>query len=431
MLDNANITLDQLRVGLYIHLDLKWFEHPFAFNHFKIKNEQQIKTIRSLGLKAVRCNPALSEVTIPPQRRPQDTPQQTQAAPEADLEDISLSPALAAKYVMMERIQQQRTTAVRIENAFVNTANTIRDIDKNLFSKPSETVRQAAQLVTQIADSIISEPELAIHVMGDKMGGEELYFHTLNVTILSMMMARDIKLPQAVAGVLGMGALFHDIGCKEIPNKIRLKMEPLTQSERHFNELHVQYGIDIGRRLQFAPSTLAIIGEHHELFDGSGYPAKRKGESIGLLSRIVVIANHYDELCNPANINDAMTPHEALSLMFAKLRNKFDPKLLQVFIRCLGVYPPGTIVQLSNGVIGMITTINTAKPMKPMIMIYDADVPKEEAILVDMERETDVNIAKAIRPAQVPREIYNYLSPRKRVSYYFDAGQPGQEAVAR
>ncbi|NMM27635.1 MAG: DUF3391 domain-containing protein [Glaciimonas sp.] len=429
MLDNANITMDQLRVGLYIHLDLKWFEHPFAFNHFKIKNEQQIKTIRSLGLKAVRCNPTLSEVPLPPQRRPQDTPQQ--AALIAEPEDISLSPALAAKYVMMERIQQQRTAAVRIENAFVNTANTICDIDKNLFSKPSETVRQAAQLVTQIADSIISEPELAIHVMGDKMGGEELYFHTLNVTILSMMMARDIKLPQAVVGVLGMGALFHDIGCKEIPNKIRLKMEPLTQSERHFNELHVQYGIDIGRRLQFAPSTLAIIGEHHELFDGSGYPAKRKGESIGLLSRIVVIANHYDELCNPVNINDAMTPHEALSLMFAKLRNKFDPKLLQVFIRCLGVYPPGTIVQLSNGVIGMITTINTAKPMKPMIMIYDADVPKEEAILVDMERETDINIAKAIRPAQVPREIYNYLSPRKRVSYYFDAGQPGQEAVAR
>ena len=175
-----------------------------------------------------------------------------------------------------------------------------------------------------------------------------------------------------------------------------------------------------------APAALAIIREHHELFDGSGYPAKLKGEAIGLLSRIVAIANYYDELCNPLNIADALTPHEALSLMFAKLRSKFDPKLLQVFIRCLGVYPPGTIVQLSNGVIGMVATVNTARPMKPMVMVYDADVPKEEAILVDMEHETDVNIAKAIRPAQVPREIYNYLSPRKRVSYYFDAAQPAR-----
>jgi hypothetical protein len=126
-------------------------------------------------------------------------------------------------------------------------------------------------------------------------------------------------------------------------------------------------------------------------------------------------------LCNPLILADALTPHEALSLMFAKLRGKFDPKLLQVFIRCLGVYPPGTIVQLSNGAIGMVATVNTARPMKPTVVVYDADVPKEEAILLDMERETEVNIAKAVRPAQVPREVYNYLSPRKRVSYYFDA----------
>jgi hypothetical protein len=126
----------------------------------------------------------------------------------------------------------------------------------------------------------------------------------------------------------------------------------------------------------------------------------------------------------------ALTPHEALSIMFAKLRAKFDPKLLQVFIRCLGVYPPGTIVQLSNGVIGMVATVNTAKPMRPMVVIYDANIPKDEAILVDMERETDLNIVKAIKPAQVPQEVYRYLSPRKRVSYYFDAGKSAQETPA-
>jgi hypothetical protein len=205
----------------------------------------------------------------------------------------------------------------------------------------------------------------------------------------------------------------------------------LLPAERNLYEMHVQYGSDIGQKLHLAPAVQAILREHHEFVDGSGYPGKLKGDAIGLLSRIVAIANHYDDLCNPVNITDALTPHEALSLMFAKLRSKFDPKLLQVFIRCLGVYPPGTIVQLSNGVIGMVTTINTTKPMKPMVMIYDADVPKEEAILVDMEHETEVNIAKAVRPAQVAREVYNYLSPRKRVSYYFAVGKPGQEAIPR
>lgn len=425
MPDNSNLTMDQLRVGLYIVLDLKWFEHPFAFSHFKIKSEEQIKTLRSLGLKTVRYNPNLSDISPPLQGALSTKLQQPSMEAQPDL-----SPVLEAKRAMMERVQAQREAAARIENAFINTAKTIHEVEKNLFSRPAETVRQATQLVTQIAESILCAPELAIHVMGDKMGGEELYFHSLNVTMLSMMMARDIQLPQEVVGVLGLGALFHDVGRKNIPNQILMKLEPLTQAERNLYEMHCQYGIDIGQRLQFAPPILAIIREHHELFDGSGYPRKLKGETTGLLSRIVVIANYYDELCNPANINDAMTPHEALSMMFAKLRSKFDPKLLQVFIRCLGVYPPGTIVQLSNGVIGMIATVNTAKPMKPVIVIYDATIPKDEAIMVDLAQETDFNIVKAIRPAQVPREIYTYLSPRKRVSYYFDAGTPAQGTAA-
>ena len=421
MSDTPTIATDQLKIGLYIFLDLRWFEHPFPFGHFKIKSEEQIKIIRGLGLKEVRYNPVLSDLSAPP----------STALHQPAAQDASpyIAQALEAKRVMIERIKIQREAAARIEHAFVNTAKTVREVEKNIYANPADTVHQATALVTQIADSILCAPELALHVMGDKTGGEELYFHSLNVTMLSMMVARDIKLPQEVVGTLGMGALFHDLGRKEIPNKILMKLEPLTQAEQHLYEMHCQYGVEIGKRLEFSAPVLKIILEHHEFFDGSGYPHKLKGESIGLLSRIVALANHYDELCNPLIIANALTPHEALSIMFAKLRNKFDPKLLQVFIRCLGVYPPGTIVQLSNGVIGMVATVNTLKPMKPMLVIYDATIPKEEAILVDMARETDLNISKAIRPAQVPLEIYNYLSPRKRVSYYFDAAQHGLQAT--
>jgi len=422
MPDQTRITMDQLRVGLYVHLDLRWFEHPFPFGQFKIKTEEQIRTIRGLGLESVRYDPAQSDMKVEqPASIPKPSP------PEQQKTSDVIARGLAAKQALIERIKVQREAAARIENAFINTAKTVREIDKNIFSHPVETVHNATQLVSQIAESILSAQELAIHVMGDKMGGEELYFHSLNVTMLSLMMARDLGLPQEVINVLGIGALFHDIGHKEIPSRILLKTEALTPAERHLFETHCEHGVELGQRLQFAPPTLAIIRDHHELFDGTGYPRMLKGEKIGMLARIVVIANHYDELCNPANIANALTPHEALSTMFARLRSKFDPKLLQVFIRCLGVYPPGTIVQLSNGVIGMVATVNTAKPMKPMVVIYDAEIPKDEAILIDLERDTDLNIAKAIRPLQVPSEIYNYLSPRKRVSYYFDPAKQGQE----
>lgn len=423
MTDKSIISIDQLQVGLYIHLDLKWFEHPFAFSHFKIKNEEQLATIRSLGLKSVRYDPALSDVG--PASADTAAPGAQPTAPAAAASTAAMSPELAAKRAMMAQIKAQRENAARIENAFVNTAKALRDIDKNLFSQPAESLQKAGQVVTQIVDSILSAPELAIHVMGDKTGGEEIYHHSLNVTTLSMMIARDIKLPQEVASVLATGALLHDVGHKNISEKVLTKMDPLTQAEKHLYEMHCHYGVEIGERLGFPRATLGIIRDHHEFFDGTGYPNGLKGEAIGVLPRIVAIANFYDELCNPTNIAAALTPHEALSLMFAKLRSKFDPKLLQVFIRCLGVYPPGTMVQLSNGVIGMVVTVNTARPMKPVVVIYDAGVPREEAILVDMDRECDFNIAKSMRPAQVPREIYHYLSPRKRVSYFFDATKAG------
>ena len=426
--DGVFIAVDQHEVGMYVHLDLKWFEHPFAFNNFKIKDEEQLAVIRGLGLQKVRYESARSDrkVLSAAVAAPAVEPPVGAATP-----PLAEHPALAAKRALIERIREQREAAARIEHAFVDTAKTIQNVEKNLLTHPEQTVRQASELVGQIADSILSAPDLAIHVMGDKVGGEELYFHALNVTMLALMVARDIKLPQEAIQALGMGALFHDVGRREIPNRILMKQEPLTLAEQNFYAQHCQYGQNIGKTLGFVPATQAIIYQHHELFDGSGYPEKLKGEAIHPLARIVALANTYDELCNPGNLADALTPHEALATMFARLRGKFDPKLLQVFVRCLGVYPPGTIVQLSNGVVGMVATINTAKPMKPMVVVYDADIPKEEAILVDMEHETEANIARAIRPAQLPREIYNYLSPRKQVSYYFDAGKPAQEAGRR
>jgi putative nucleotidyltransferase with HDIG domain len=491
MPEQFTISVDQLRIGLYVYIDVKWFEHPFAFNNFKIKSEDQITTIRGLGLQSVRYDPERSDVrppakvvgpaeprqtpaafiesrpkpTAPSEAPPQPAaaaePQSQQAAPAGPPQkpaappdpqpqpaapDASqpkpavpvesqkpaapseprqqLPPALQAKRELIERIKQQREATARIEGAFVDTAATIRDINSNLFTRPAETVGQATRLVGQIAESILTAPELAVYLMGDKVGGEEMYFHSLNVTMLSLMIARDIHLPAQVVNVLGIGALFHDIGRTDIPDRILLKTDPWTKAERDLYELHCQYGVQIAKRLQLAPGAIAIVQDHHELFDGSGYPRHLSGEAAGLLARIIAMVNYYDNLCNPTDFASALTPHEALSQMFAKLRGKFDPKLLQVLVRCLGVYPPGTIVQLSNGILGMVATINAARPMKPTIVIYDADVPKEEAILVDMDSETEVNIAKAIRPAQLPPQVYNYLSPRKHVSYYFDARHP-------
>jgi len=159
MAETLTIPIDQLQLGLYVHLDLKWFEHPFAFSHFKIKSQDQLDALHALGLSHIRYDPAQSDVA--PAAVPAPPPVEKPAAPPAE------SPMLAAKRAMMERIRKQRQDAARIEQAFAKSGETIRAIERNLFSRPEETMRLAGQLVDQITDSFLAMPELAIHVMGE------------------------------------------------------------------------------------------------------------------------------------------------------------------------------------------------------------------------------------------------------------------------
>ena len=220
---------------------------------------------------------------------------------------------------------------------------------------------------------------------------------------------------------LGVGALLHDIGLADIPDRIARPRHELTAPERHLRELHCDYGVRIGRQIGLPDPVLRIIAQHHELADGSGYPKGLKGEQIDPAARIVSLVNYYDNLCNPADLAKAMTPHEALSLMFAQRRAKFDARALQVMIRCLGVYPPGSVVRLSNDALALVSSVNPQRPLRPWVTVFDPQVPRDEAIMLDLDEEPDINITKALRPIHLPPEVYEYLSPRKRVTYYFDA----------
>lgn len=412
----------ELRVGLYVQLDLGWLEHPFAFSRFKIASEDDIRTLQGLGLEKVRYSPELSDEDVALAVSAQPVPEPRAEVPSAQAKLVS--PVMLAKQAMLAKIRQRREAAERVEKAFTATVHSLRTIERQVYSKPTEMREVTTRLVSHIAQSLLSAPEVVIQVIGDKPGGEELYLHSLNVATLAMIVARELALAPDVVNVLGMGALLHDMGKHEIPDRILHKSGPLLPAERHLAEQHPVYGVVMAQRMHLPDAGLAIIADHHELFDGSGYPRHLKGQEVSLLARIVVITNYFDGLCNPPDIHDAMTPHEALSHMFSRMQAKFDPSLLKVFIRCLGVYPPGTVVQLSNGSIGMVSSVNTQRPMKPIVLVHDERVPRDEALMLDLGEEASLNISKAIRPAQVPPEILSYLSPRARVSYFFDCKAP-------
>ena len=398
---------------MYVQLDLPWTDHPFAFSSFKIKSPEQLAALQALGLTTIHYNPAKSDA--------KPLPISVDAAASAVAKPHGDDAIYQVKRARIERLVAQQARAAASEREFVSSARAVKAINQNLFAKPEEARQGAEALVQTIADSMLTESDLSLHLMKDKVGGEEVYIHALNVTLLSMMLAKELKAPPSAIRLLGMGAMFHDAGKHEIPDRIVRKSEALTKPEQSLLQMHCAYGVETGRKMGLPKEALQIIGQHHEHMDGSGYPAGLKGNDFYLLARIVAIANTYDNLCNPSRPSQALTPYEALSLMYAQQRGNFDATSLTTFVRAMGIYPPGTIVVLSNDSVGMVVSVNSAKALKPTVLLYDPLVPREQAILVDLESETEVSISRALKPEQLPQQIFEYLSPRRRVTYYFDS----------
>ena len=214
---------------------------------------------------------------------------------------------------------------------------------------------------------------------------------------------------------------FHDIGKSRIDHKVLIKEKNLTKAELDFLHLHPKYGVDILAPSDAFPKlSLVIVYQHHEACDGSGYPKGSLGPQIHLLSKIVALVNVYDNLCNRRRQADSLTPYEALSHMFARQKAALDEKLLSSFIGILGIYPPGTVVQLNNGGIGMVIAVNPKNQLHPNIVLYDPEIPKKDALIIDMQEESDLQIIQSIRPSALPKEIFDYLSPRSRINYFVD-----------
>ncbi|MBI1891944.1 MAG: DUF3391 domain-containing protein [Burkholderiales bacterium] len=417
--DSQLISIDKVRIGMFIRLDLSWFQHSFPMNSFKIISQKQIDELKALDLKHIRYIPSKSDPVSP--RAPEPSTQQAPAAPAPPNATVYAN-ITDAKRARLEQLEKQREQIKRCEEKFVHAATTVKNIDKNIFSRPQETIAEAGKLVNTMAEAFLTDNDTIMHLIQKNFGEEEMYFHSLNVSVLAMMLAHELKCTHDQIKVVGSAALFHDLGKVDVPSKVLLKTEALTKPEQDLYNLHTRYGYEIAKKAGMGNAVLDAIVHHHEYMDGTGYPDKLKGEAIPLITRIVTIANVYDNLCNHVDPSQSLTPHEALSKMYAHRRAQFDPAALTTMVRCLGVYPPGTLVRLSNEAVGLVMNVNIGKPLRPRVLVYDPEIPKDSAIILDLAEESaDLGVTASIRPGQLPRAIYDYLSPRKRVTYYYDS----------
>jgi putative nucleotidyltransferase with HDIG domain len=301
-----------------------------------------------------------------------------------------------------------------------NEAATSWKTAANLVLTQPEAARATAEALTRaLLDKMMVDGELCIRVLAEAQA-DRASAHALNVAVVSMLMGRVFGLSDGDMLDVGIGALLHDVGKLELPDRVRHVDPHAAAADQALYREHVARGVAQGKRMGLSPGALLVIAQHHEMADGSGFPLKLNVDRMTAAARIVALVNRYDNLCDPAVPAHALTPHEALSLIFAQTRSKFDASMLNAFIRMMGVYPPGSMVQLTDDRYALVTNVNSTRPLKPRVLVFDPSVPVDEALQVNLEHHADLGIRRSLRAQQLPGEALQYLAPRRRVIYFFE-----------
>lgn len=413
---SIKITVDRLQPGLYIRLPVKWNEHPFLFNSFKIKSQEQIQLIKHLGIQHVFLNPGLSDTQPLPPNLEESAP--AEVLPSVDSEAEKL---WQEKQSRIEKLNAYRRRVQTCEKEFERSLSRMRAVVNKIRNRPADAVGEAIQLVDDIVDKLLSDDNVTLHLMNSKSEFEDIYFHSLNVAVIGMMIGKARGLPAATIKELAFAALFHDIGKVRVPTAIVRKKTQLTEPEENYLRLHTKYGIELANNIEIFPdSAKRVIEQHHELRDGSGYPLGMKGDEIDELAQIVAVANAFDNLCHPNIPSEQKIPYVALSYLFKNCKHLYHAENLGILVKFMGVFPPGTVVQLSNDMVGLVISVNAGNLLYPNVLIYDPSVPRSQAPIIDLA-DRDLKIVNAILPNKLPDKVRDYLNPRSRISYFFDS----------
>jgi HD-GYP domain-containing protein (c-di-GMP phosphodiesterase class II) len=409
------VAIGTLRLGMFVELDVGWLAHPFPTGSFKLSSARQIETIRGLGLQHVRVNTAKSDPEPSDASPPSNISFDVQAAAR---NEAAQREALLRRQRSEDLTAQQRSL-VACERRFGEVVRQYRKALELIPSQPKVATAQCQAMVDGFVGEMLSEGECAIRLLSEA-AGDKSSMHPVNVTIVSLLLGKAMGLDKTELSDLGLAAFLHDVGKAQLPDRVRWLEENFSTAEYKLYQEHVAYSVQVGKSMELPKAALMAIAQHHELADGSGFPSRAKGEAMTRCARILALVNRYDNLCNPSRPAMAMTPHESLSMIFAQQKTRFDTAALSAFIRMMGVYPPGSVVQLVDERYAMVVSVNSARPLKPRVLVHDAGVPRHEALILDLEQAPHVGIRRSLKPAALPSAALDFLAPRQRVTYFFE-----------
>lgn len=433
------IDISHLRIGMYIQLDLGWMHHPFPVSSFRIGSAEQIATLRELGLTSVKVLPKKSDpefrdglLATPADSSGNATDGSADSSGAPAEQPTYSSPGESAALRRRMLLAAQNASLLACDRRFRQATKQYMSMEKLVAQQPQLAQAEGQLLVAECVTDLLENGDSAIRLLSEGVG-EPGALHPVNVMVLSLLLGKALGMKNAELHDLGVAALLHDIGKVGMPLSVAFASPAMTPAERVKYESHVAASVALATRMGWGKAILATIAQHHEMVDGSGFPLQRRASELGRSSQVVALVNHYDRMCSPVG-GGGLTPHETLSIIFAQHKARFDSVVLGAFIRMMGVYPPGSIVQLVNDRYAIVASVNSSRPLRPRVIVHDSRIPKDEAPILDLESVPELGIRRSLKPSQLPRDALDYLSPRKRICYFFEravnSDAPDSEAQA-
>ena len=364
------ISVNQLTVGMFVHgFDAGWLSHPFWRGKFAISEPARIQEIKASGVQHcwIDVSKGLDVPAAP-------APQTLASEPSQPAEPTSDGPVwvpMADELKQAARLRARSAQAMRHLFNEVRLGNAIKEED-------------CAHLVDDVVGSINRHPDALLSLLRLKTADEYTYLHSVAVCALMVSLGRQLGLDEKQCHEAGMAGMLHDLGKAAMPQDVLNKPGKLTPEEFEIIKQHPVRGEETLRAAGLdSAGVLDVCRHHHERYDGKGYPDSLAGEQISLLARMGAICDVYDAVTSDRPYKKAWDPAHALSQM-ATWEGHFDVKVFRSFVKCIGIYPTGSLVRLSSGRLALVLEQNPSELTRPWVKVFfstKADMPIERKVV--------------------------------------------------
>lgn len=375
MLKTTKVAAGDLAIGMYVSgLDRPWLETPFITQGFIIESQEDILRLRKYceyvyvdsqrsQAPQLRVRREVIQPRAPAAPTAQRKPAERDRIPvERIFEGRSIS-----TYHDRSAWEEEHPVARQALNVLVGD---IDDIFEQVEDGDKLNVLKLRKSMDPIVDSISRNPDALVWVSRLKQHDQYTYQHSLGASIWSVSLGRQLGLQKHDLRSLAMGSMLMDVGKLRVDSDLLKAQRELTTEEMAQLAAHVSHGLDILEECGIMnQDVIDMVAHHHERYDGSGYPNGLARDDIPPFARIAGIVDTYDAITSNRNYAPAVAPTEAIKLLYEARDLDFQAELVESFIQAIGIYPAGTIVELSSGEVGVVVAEYRTRRLRPKVMV--------------------------------------------------------------